>query len=302
MRLVLALTLLSSIAFAEQPMSLEASEYFHQPASGAVEVVPHAGYRTLNSTPSNSVGGATQNLAGLDRLGANVGYGVMDALAVGFDYSYSKYNVDPAGYAEKGSEPLDLWLKARAYAGVFTIHYGLDLSFGLERARVGTSDYANRSWGDAVDGLNAGSFRVAPFIGFDTSFGASSAGARLAIDVVNSHQSVDFVDPSLGLTATTDINGASRGRAAIFYEYRAADVPLGLALTYDWFTSVNTYDFGVNIAGHSGLSLIGTYLYADLPLGGFDFLPSITWRERASSDDFQKTSDIHLTVAGRWAF
>jgi hypothetical protein len=48
--------------------------------------------------------------------------------------------------------------------------------------------------------------------------------------------------------------------------------------------------------------LIGLKLYSALPFGSFDFLPSLSWREKASGDDFDKTGDLHFTIAGRFAF
>ncbi len=287
-----ATTFMSASAFAQST-----TEYFHMPAAGAFEVTPHVGYRTM-TTRAQAPGSTESNLSGLERLGAKAMYGINPLIAVGADLSYSTYTVNNGGPDNKGIEPLQLFLDGQLPMAMGNLQYGLLGSFGLEKAKFANNG-VNRSFGDAGEDIAAGGFRLAPYLGYVFSTGSvGSFGGRVSYQLINSDASVETTN---GGSAT--ISGGSRGNATLFYETKAADIDLGAGLTYDWWTKVTGSGNGLTSDFAQSRSLIGVKLYANMPFGeGVSFLPSLSWREKASSDDLDKFSDLRFNVAGRFAF
>jgi hypothetical protein len=299
--LVLAASLLTTVlttTISGSAFAQSTTEYFHMPAAGVFDITPHVGFRTSTSR-TKSAGSLDYNWSGLDRLGAKAMYGVNPLVAVGADLSYSSYKITNNGGDANGIEPLQVFVDGQLPMAMGNLQYGLRVSFGLEKAQT-TAGKANRSFGDAWDGVVQSAFSVAPYLGYAFRAGeVGSFGGRLSYQVINSD--TKYEDPNTGQSATA--SGGAQGNAALFYETKAADVSLGAALTYDWFNKT-TADAG---AGTFDLiaarSLIGVKLYSDLPFGpNVSFLPSLSWREKAASDDFDKLSDIRFSVAGRFSF
>lgn len=291
--LVLAATLLSTAAFAQST-----TEYFHMPAAGAFEVTPHAGYRTSTNraqTPNSK----DFNLSGLDRLGAKGMYGVNPLVAIGADIAYSTYTISNNGGDVKGLEPLQILVDGQLPMAMGNLQYGLNASFGLEKAQTQTGK-SNRSYGDPWDGILQSNFTVAPYLGYVFSAGTvGSFGGRVAYQIIRSD--AKYEDPTTGQSATS--SGGAQGNASLFYETKAADIDLGAALTYDWYAKTTANAGGADFQQIGSRSLIGVKLYSNIPFGpAASFLPSLTWREKAASDDFDKLSDLRFTVAGRFTF
>lgn len=290
--LIFAIMALTSIDVLAQ----STTEFFHMPAAGVSEVTPHVGYRTstVRATPAGSV---ERNMNGLDRLGATYTYGVNPLVALGADLSYSTYKISNSGGEVEGLEPLQLVLDGQLPMSMGNLQYGLLVSFGPEKAKTSPSK-ENRSFGVPWDDFVAGGFRVAPYLGYAFSTGgAGSFGGRVSYQLVNSDAKVDTP------TSEATMGGGARGSAALFYELKAADIPLGAALTYDWFTKVETKAPAPVSTALEPRSLIGVKFYAEMPFSETaSFLPSLVWREKAASDDFDKLGDIRFTIAGRFSF
>jgi|GEM_PF-4050222 len=272
------------------------TEFFHQPNAGSSELTPHVGYRT-STTRAQAAGSTETNLSGLDHLGVKYEYGLNPVLALGVDLSYSSFTISNNGGDSRGLEPLQVVLDGQLPMLAGNFQYGLEATVGLEKAKS-TPSPQNRSYGDAANSFPAGGFKIAPYLGYAFSLGGAGAlGAKVSYELINSDVKVD--------TSGADVNtgGGAEGQAVLFYEGKAADVTLGGAFTYDWFTRVWNQPAGVETTVLNPRSLVGVKLYSNIPFGsGIEFLPSLTWREKGSSDDFDKLSDLVFTIAGRFTF
>jgi hypothetical protein len=291
-----AFAALTSSLISVDALAQSTTEFFHMPAADVSEVTPHVGYRTstIRSTPAGSV---ERNMNGLDRLGVTYMYGVNPLVALGADLSYSTYKTSNGGGDVEGFEPLQLFLDGQLPMSTGNLQYGLLVSFGLEKAKTNASK-SNLSFGTPWDDTVASGFKIAPYLGYAFSAGrAGSFGGRVSYQIVNSDAKVDIP------TGEIEMGGGARGSAALFYELKAADIPLGAALTYDWFETIEIKSPAPGSTYSRPRSLIGVKLYAEMPLSETSsFLPSFTWREKASSDDLDKLGDIRFTIAGRFFF
>ncbi|RYZ64902.1 MAG: hypothetical protein EOP05_21355 [Proteobacteria bacterium] len=237
-------------------------------------------------------------------------YGYGEVWSFGGDIAYSNLDTDPG--KSDGLEPIRLFGAGRRQLGSGTIFYGLRAQFAVANAKLdvnGASSESNRTYGDILSNIGEGGFELAPWIGWQMPAGPGVFGARVSYEVVNTDTDVKLRGVVGGVNSTVDVTGSikggSEGQAAVFYEFNVGDMPLGAALTYDFYSKIEQ-DFenaGIIASDIGARSLIGVNLYTRLDFGGFGFIPSLVWREKVSSgDDIDKLSDVRLNLAGRFSF
>lgn len=275
----------------------EMSEFFHQTQMGAVELTPHAAYRTATLLSSADARPETQ-FEGVDHLGVQAQVGVTSHAWMGIQGAYSKLKSLGAPDLH-GFEPLEVSLTGKAGGDFTDLFFGVRASLALESAS--TADPVTRSYGDALAKFPAGGFKLAPWLGLQRRFGPGLAGIRVETDLVRTDVDVKTAD---GKQLTLK-NGAETSVQA-FYEMKASECDLGAALITNFFDVVQSQGAGASaLTNQNPHALVGAKLYAALPVESplthtWVFLPSFQIREKLSGEDFKKTSDIQLAVAGRF--
>lgn len=283
------------------PSPTRSSEFFHAPAAGMSDVTVHGGY-SLGTTRDQAPGSADVDVNGIRNLGVEYIYGISDMFKVGVDVSYTNVSTgENPDTQSSGIDPITIKGSGNYQLGMGTLVYGLRAQFAVEKAKIESNGDTNRSVGDILSNVSEGGFELAPFVGYSILLGdAHTVGAKLSYEVINSDTDVE--DATAGFDYK--FSGGSEGALAVFYEYNMAGMPLGAALTYDWYTDIETEGLPAGITGSTtdARSMIGVNLYTSLNAGGFTFVPALTWREKASSDDYDKLSDVRLNIAGRFSF
>jgi len=272
------------------------SEYYHAPAAGVNELTIHGGYG-LGTSRGATAGSVDTDINGARNLGVEWVYGISDMFKVGADISYSTLTIDNGTTDTKNSgiEPIVLKGSGNVQLGAGTLVYGLRAQFAVEKAKIEDNGDSNRTFGDELSNFGEGGFELAPWVGYSLLLGQShNLGAKVSYEVVNTDTKVDTAVGELTLS------GGSEGRASVFYEYLLSDMPLGAALNYDWYTKIESE--GPTTFALDSRSMIGVDLYTRINAGNWGIIPMLTWREKASSDNFDKLSDVRLNIAGRFAF
>ncbi|RYZ66947.1 MAG: hypothetical protein EOP05_18420 [Proteobacteria bacterium] len=272
------------------------SEYYHAPAAGVNELTIHGGY-ALGTSRTEGAGAVDTDINGARNLGVEWVYGISDMFKVGADISYTTLTRDNGTTDTKNSgiEPIVLKGSGNAQLGAGTLVYGLRAQFAVDKAETEANGDQNRTLGDELSNFAEGGFELAPWVGYSLLLGQShNLGAKVSYEVINTDTKVD--SPAGEFT----LSGGSEGRASVFYEYLLSDMPLGAALNYDWYTKIDNET--TNTTAFLARSMIGVDLYTRINAGNWGILPTLSWREKASSDQFDKLSDVRLNIAGRFAF
>jgi len=275
------------------------SEYYHAPAAGVNELTIHGGYG-LGTVRGSADGAVDTDINGARNLGVEWVYGISDMFKVGADISYTTLSIDNGAtdVNNSGIEPIILKGSGNLPLGAGTLVYGLRAQFAVVKAKTEANGDENRTVGDILSNVGEGGFELAPWVGYSMLLGQShNLGAKLSYEVVNTDTDVEGPN---GAEAT--LSGGSEGRASVFYEYLLSDMPLGVALNYDWYTAIDTETNGIETEVLDARSMIGVDLYTRINAGNWGILPTLSWREKASSDNFDKLSDVRLNIAGRFAF
>jgi hypothetical protein len=279
------------------PTPSRSSEFFHAPGAGMSEVTVHGGY-ALGTVRAEGAGTEDVDVNGVRNLGVEYVYGINDMFKVGADISYTNVSTGENPDTESsGIEPITIKGSGNYQLGMGTLVYGLRAQFAVAKAKVEDNGDTNRTVGDILSNYSEGGFELAPFVGYSMLLGeAHTVGAKLSYEVINTDTDVESA------TGDFTLSGGSEGALALFYEYNLSGMPLGAALTYDWYTAIDAEAAGVENQFADARSMFGVNLYTSLMTGNVAIIPMLTWREKASSDDFDKLSDVRLNVAARFGF
>ncbi len=277
----------------------QTSEYFHVPAAGVNDLTVHGGYG-LGTVRGTGAGAEDLDYNGLRNLGVTWAYSYSDMWSFGADVAYTSIDAPNGAGADaksSGIEPIRLFAAGKNMLGGGTLSYGVRAQFAVEKAKLEANGDTNRTFGDILSNYGEGGFELAPWVGWSMQAGPGVFGARFSYEVLNTDTKVD----NAGAPEAT-LSGGSEGQAAVFYEYMLADMPLGAALTYDFYSAIDSETNGVESEFAASRSLIGVSLYTRLGAENFSFIPQLIWREKASGSDVDKLSDVRLNVAGRFSF
>ena len=306
-RSLLVLAVVGAQAFAQddQPVtSVEAatgSEYLHQAPGGAFELSPGLmitterlkGRGTVRNRTASQLMLMVEGEYGFNdmfSLGANLGVGVG---ATSIDNCPSNTTCNDT--RQSGMRDAMVTFNGRVPFGLSAFRFGLDLSQSFGEAVIEKDGDSN---------LASGGTTLTPFVGFETTFGASLIGAKLGYDVYQSDR--DYKNESPPATKFK-VKDGQRLNAALFYEYTFPKiVSVGAALEYLDRADSKTSGNGTTSKNKDGASLTMLNVYVPLRFNPrVTLIPEISSglsKYKTSNSSFKEHVVSQVAVNARFTF
>lgn len=299
-RKILAMALVAFGASSAIAQSGDAeSEMFWQPDSGQSELTATFGYSSLATRTKGTT--TDSKLSGINPLSVQYMYGISDSLAIGGAIGYQNMESDGTPKTKVGgiTDPV-VRLDGTTQMAFGNLQWGADLVLGFMKAKreIKSDGGIELSSTDPLAFTSGGGISLIPYVGVDTQAGPGILGGKLSFELGMEH------DVELKTSGgTTDLK--SKGGDAItltgFYEYMLSDMILGGALNYVMISEETLKGTGVD-STTKAFSPIGIDLYGRIPAGGFAVIPKLAYYFTAGGDEFDKYSNMNLSLAGRWSF
>ena len=175
-----------------------------------------------------------------------------------------------------------LRLKGSSLMGAVHLHFGAEMSIGLEKRSV-------KSGGDS--NVSTDGFGFASYVGFDTEVaGGGMLGASLAYSILG-ERNVEYAT-----SGNYKLKGGNSLRISAFYEALVAYSIFGGGLNFNSIDEIKDQT-GVYSKSYTTTAL---FFYSRLPMGSFDLIPRMEYI--FSHSELDKAAIISLGAAVRFTF
>lgn len=298
----------SALVYAD--VGIAKSEYFHQADPGKFELNAGFGREPEQTAWTTQDANGVQSTTTPQSAASNVTpislggeYGLSPSLALGLDLIYGTgVSGQPICYTASVCPPQsasglfnpNLYLKGRYGSDHWALIYGAHLDLGIQKANAAGSSYS----------YSTGGTTVTPYVGFQSTIGASSLGVRVQYDVYKSSQGENVTD-STGAPVTGNRTGGQRVSADVFYEADLGSYTLGGSAFALFSPETTTSVDGNSASDANAFYTWGLQLYIPVRLPGWTLLPTIAYEQTKyteSGGNISSATTYQMGLSARFNF